>query len=104
MTKKTMSDETFAELMQSVKEGAKILRGKLPAANEFVHANTDVKAIREKIGLSQQEFATLLCVSRRTLKEWEQGHGKLRGPARALLTIFKNAPDHAVNALQGYQY
>lgn len=50
----TMSDETFAELMQSVKEGAKILRGELPPASEFVHTGPDVKAIREKIGLSQQ--------------------------------------------------
>ncbi len=37
----TMSDETFAELMQSIKEGAKILHGKLPPASEFVHTHTD---------------------------------------------------------------
>ncbi len=51
---KTMSDETFAEFMQSVKEGASILRGELPPASEFVHTGTDVKAIREKIGLSHK--------------------------------------------------
>ncbi len=50
---KTMSNETFSELMQSVKEGAKILHGELQPASEFVHFGTDVKAIREKIGLSQ---------------------------------------------------
>jgi hypothetical protein len=31
-----MSEETFAELMQSVAEGAKIFRGELPPASEFV--------------------------------------------------------------------
>ena len=100
----TMSDETFAELMQSVKEGAKILHGELPPASEFVHTGTDVKAIREKIGLSQQEFANLLCISQRTLEGWEQGQKTLKGPVRALLTIFRNAPKHALNALQGHQY
>ncbi|KHD08808.1 hypothetical protein PN36_24995 [Candidatus Thiomargarita nelsonii] len=99
-----MSDETFAELMQSVEEGAKILRGELPAASEFVHTGPNVKNIREKIGLSQQEFATLLCISKRTLEEWEQGHRTLTGPVRALLTIFKNAPEPAINALHGHQY
>jgi len=100
----TMNDETFAELMQSVKEGALILRGELPPASEFVHTSTDVKTIREKIGLSQQEFANLLRISKRTLEGWEQGHRKLTGPVRALLTIFKNAPQQAMNALHGHQY
>lgn len=100
---KTMSDETFAEFMQSVKEGAKILHGELPPASEFVHLGTDVKAIRKKVGLSQQEFANLICISKRTLEGWEQGHRKLTGPVRALLTIFKNSPELAINALHGHQ-
>jgi len=99
-----MSDETFAELMQSVKEGAKILHGEFPPASEFVQTRTDVKAIRENIGLSQQEFANLLCISKRTVEGWEQGQKKLTGPVRALLTIFKNAPESAICALHGYQY
>ncbi len=32
-----------------------------------------VTAVRERTGLSQREFATLLGVSVRTLQEWEQG-------------------------------
>jgi len=101
---KTMNDETFAELMQSISEGAQIRRGESPPASEFVHVGTDVKAIREQIGLSQQEFANLLGVSKRTLAGWEQGRRRLTGPTRVLLTIFKNAPETAINALQGHQY
>jgi putative transcriptional regulator len=86
-----------------LKKVQKILHGKLPPASEFVHLGTDVKAIREKIGLSQQEFANLICISKRTLEGWEQGHRKLTGPVRALLTIFKNAPELAINALHGHQ-
>jgi putative transcriptional regulator len=100
----TMNDETFAELMQSAKEGAKMLRGESAPAGDFLHNSTDVKAIREKVGLSRQDFADLLCVSKRTLEGWEQGHRNLTGPVRVLLTIFNNAPGAAMNALYGRQH
>jgi len=32
------------------------------------------------------------------------GKRKLTGSVRALLTIFKNATEYAINALHGYQY
>ncbi len=50
-----MSDETFAELMQSVKEGAKILRGELPPASEFVHTRTEVK-MKSKTSVKKSDF------------------------------------------------
>jgi putative transcriptional regulator len=99
-----MSEETFAELMQSVAEGAKIFRGELPPASEFVHLETPVKVIRQQLGLSQQEFANLFGVSQRTLANWERGPKDLIGPARALLTIFEKLPQQALNALQTPRY
>ena len=33
----------------------------------------DVRAIREKVGISQEEFAKLLGVSSRTVQNWERG-------------------------------
>ncbi|GEM_PF-618092 len=73
----------------------------MPTIRQFVQTGADIKAIREKVGLSQREFAALLCISKRTLEGWEQGHRTLNGPARALLTIFKNDPEGAVKALHG---
>ena len=46
----------------------------------------DVKAIREKISLSQGEFAKLFGLSKRTLEHWEHGRRVPSGPARAFLT------------------
>lgn len=71
------------------------------STREFVQTGADIKNIREKAGLSQREFAALLCISKRTLEGWEQGHRTLNGPARALLTIFKNDPENAIKALHG---
>lgn len=47
---------------------------------------------RERTGLSQSRFATLLGVSVRTLQGWEQGRKQPSGAARTLLTIARTNP------------
>lgn len=51
-----------------------------------------VADIREKTGLSQARFATLLGVSVRTLQDWEQGRRAPSGAARTLLLIAHKNP------------
>ena len=51
-----------------------------------------VAEIREKTGLSQSRFATLLGVSVRTLQDWEQGRRAPSGAARTLLLIAHKNP------------
>jgi len=53
----------------------------------------DVRAVREKVGVSQAAFAALLGVSPRTLQDWEQGRRKPSGPARSLLRIAGKHPE-----------
>jgi putative transcriptional regulator len=59
----------------------------------------DVKALRERAGVSQAEFARLIGVSSRTLQNWEQHRARPSGPARALLKIVAVNPQAAVAAL-----
>jgi len=59
----------------------------------------DVKAIREKISLSQGEFAKLFVLSKRTLEHWEHGRRVPSGPARAFLTVISREPDAVRRAL-----
>ena len=61
----------------------------------------DVKAIREKISLSQGEFARLFGLSKRTLEHWEHGRRVPSGPARAFLTVIAREPDAVRRALLG---
>lgn len=51
-----------------------------------------VSSVREKTGLSQLKFATLLGVSVRTLQEWEQGRRAPSGAARTLLMVAERNP------------
>jgi len=57
-----------------------------------VPEDIDVKAIREKISLSQSEFARLFGLSKRTLEHWEHGRRVPTGPARAFLTVIAREP------------
>jgi putative transcriptional regulator len=64
-----------------------------------VPEDIDVKAIREKISLSQSEFARLFGLSKRTLEHWEHGRRVPSGPARAFLTVIAREPDAVRRAL-----
>ncbi len=94
-----MNKHMFDQLLESVKEAGKIRRNEKRASRTHYCDNLDVKEVREKIGLSQNEFSILIRVSIKTLQNWEQGRRTPRGPALALLTILKNDPKHAIKAL-----
>jgi putative transcriptional regulator len=48
------------------KEGGAILRGKKKASRSTTLQSPDPKAVREKLGLSQTQFAALIGISLRT--------------------------------------
>ena len=99
MANKAMNDEDFAELLDSVREGARIRAGEQAPARQRIVEDVDIVALRERLEYSQQQFAALLRVSVRTLQNYEQGRRKPQGPARALLKIVDEIPDQAIRAL-----
>ena len=88
-----MKDESFNELVASVREGGAILRGETAPARAFVVDGPNVKRIRANYRLSQNEFAALLGISVKTLRNWEQGRRTPEGPARVLLQVAARHPD-----------
>ena len=59
----------------------------------------NVKAIRQKLGLSQAAFARRFGFSVRTVQQWEQGRAVPDRPARILLKVIENAPRAVEQAL-----
>jgi DNA-binding transcriptional regulator YiaG len=94
-----MEKELFDGLTRSLKQAVAISKGEMEAARRYVVEEQDVKAIRENLGLTQSEFASLIRVNVRTLQNWEQKHRHPAGPAAALLKIAAKAPQVVVEAL-----
>lgn len=94
-----MEQALFDDLIQSLKEAKSIASGQVTASRRFMVTPPDVKAVREQIGLSQNEFAQLMQVSVKTLQNWEQHRRTPTGPAAALLKIVMTAPDVALKTL-----
>lgn len=94
-----MKKKDFDKLVASVKQAGKIKRGKLKPSRVFRFKPADIKAIREKLGVSQSEFAMMIGVSVSTLQNWEQGRRQPDGPARALLKVAAENPEAVAEAL-----
>ena len=90
----------FAELVASVREGGSILRGEAPASRTFTILPPDVKSIRDGFGLTQEQFAALLGISVRTLRNWEQGRRVPEGSARVLLQVAAKHPEAVLDVVQ----
>jgi putative transcriptional regulator len=94
-----MKDAAFRELLTSVRQAGRIRRGTLKPSRVTEFRPADVRAIRAKLGTSQNEFALLIGVSVATLRNWEQGRRTPDGPALALLRVAARNPKAVIQAL-----
>ena len=94
-----MKQNNFDRLVASVKQAGAIRRGQLRPGRVTELQAEDVRAIRNKLAKSQEEFALMIGVSVATLQNWEQGRRRPEGPARALLRVAAKNPQAIVEAL-----
>jgi len=73
--------------------------GMAPAEQGTPQGTLEVRDLRRRACLTQQEFAARLGVPVETIRNWEQGKRAPRGPARALLAVIAHAPDTVFAAL-----
>ena len=86
-----MKKEKFNELVASIEEAVAISKGEIEPAETVVIPSP--KAIREKLNLSQDEFAEFVGVRVATLRNWEQGRRRIPSTAKTLLRIAERHPD-----------
>jgi putative transcriptional regulator len=65
-----------------------------------IPAEIDVRAIRGRLGLTQQEFAVRFGFSVNTVRHWEQGRRVPEGPTRAYLLVIDREPEAVQKALR----
>jgi putative transcriptional regulator len=89
-------------IIEAAREALAIARGEADPSTYRVHVpeTVDVRAIRSKLGLSQDQFATRFGISLSTLRKWEQGERQPEGAARAYLKVIDRIPDAVQAALR----
>lgn len=94
-----MKKDDFSKLVESIKEAGEIKAGKRKPSRVYKIDPPSIKAVREKLHVSQSEFALMIGVSKSTLQNWEQGRREPEGPAKALLKIAAKRPKAVLEAL-----
>jgi putative transcriptional regulator len=88
-------------LIAAAKEGRAIARGKANPASYRIHvpAEIDVRRLRRKLGLSQNEFAQRYGFTPARIRDWEQGRSHPDGAVRAYLLVIQRDPNAVERAL-----
>jgi len=82
-----MSKKAFDKIAEGLNEALAIARGEVKPAKLHVPAELDVRAIRGKLRLSQEDFAAVFGFSVDQIRNWEQGRCRPLGGVRAYLMI-----------------
>ncbi|TAJ93889.1 MAG: helix-turn-helix domain-containing protein [Gammaproteobacteria bacterium] len=91
--------KAYTEITAGLADAISHAKGKRSRARINRPDPIDVKAIREKTGMSQQRFCTAFGISLGTLRHWEQGLRAPRGAARVLLKVVASNPKTVMNAI-----
>jgi putative transcriptional regulator len=88
------------ELIASMQEAAAIVRGEKEAARVHLPSgDIDVRAIRERLGLTRPAFAQRFGLAVAAVRDWEQGLRRPDPAARVLLLVIARNPDIVAQAV-----
>lgn len=94
-----MSKKAFEDIAGGLREALAIARGELKPARLHVPAEIDIRAIRTKIGMSQDVFASSFGFTVSQVRQWEQGRHRPLNAMRAYLIAIERNPDMILNLL-----
>ena len=92
-------NKAFNSIKQGLEEAIEFSKGSLKEAVVHEFTSVDVKNIRIKIGMTQNEFASAFGISVSTLRHWERGDRTPQGPALVLLNVVAKEPKAVLKAL-----
>ena len=89
----------FEQMMNGLNEVEAFLAGEQEGFKAHVPEEVDVKAIRNRIGMTQARFSDTFGFSLDAIKHWEGGRRSPEAPARTLLTVIDKNPAAVLTAL-----
>jgi len=89
----------FEEMMDGLNDVEAFLAGEQEGFKAHVPHDVDVKAIRNRLGMTQARFSDTFGFSLDAIKHWEGGRRTPEAPARTLLTVIARNPAAVLKAL-----
>jgi putative transcriptional regulator len=91
-----------ASIIRGLEQALAFAEGTAKEGTYVVHipAEIDVRAIRGRLGMTQQEFSVSFGFSVNTVRHWEQGRRVPEGPTRAYLMVIDREPKAVQKALR----
>ncbi len=93
--------KAFEEIYAGLNEAISHAKGEQTKVVEHKPRPVDVKAIREKTGMNQQQFCSAFGISLGTLRHWELGLRTPGGTALVLLRVADKNPKAVIDAIAG---
>jgi putative transcriptional regulator len=89
----------FEQMMNGLNDVEAFLAGEQEGFKAHVPQEVDVKAIRNRLGMTQARFSNTFGFSLDAIKHWEGGRRIPEAPARTLLTVIDKNPAAVLTAL-----
>jgi putative transcriptional regulator len=95
-----MTKRAFDKIAAGLNDAIAIARGEVKSARLHIPAELDVKAIRKKVGLSQEAFAQSFGFTVEQIRAWEQGRNRPIGGLRDYLMMIDRDHDGVLRILE----
>ena len=89
----------FDSIKQGLTEAITHVRGEKIAAKVYQPVPVNVAGLRQRMGLTQEQFAARFGFSVATLRHWERGDRNPQGAALVLLNVIDRDPNAVMRAL-----
>ena len=89
----------FEQMMNGLNDVEAFLAGEQEGFKAHVPQDVDVKAIRNRLGMTQAKFSDTFGFSLDAIKHWEGGRRTPEAPARTLLAVIDKNPAAVLTAL-----
>jgi putative transcriptional regulator len=95
-----MTGSAFDKIAEGLNEALAITQGISKPARLHVPAEIDVRAIRAKTKMAQEQFASAFGFTVSQVRQWEQGRYRPLGAMRAYLMVIDSNPDGVLSMLR----